>query len=168
MACLTNGEVEHDAEQFTLVVVRDAALGTAVVVESLKPCVEARSFRRLCKACWTMLKLADLVANVPEILLFVGQARAKLDGFFNRAGHSFAEPQRARVVCSGVVDGFQCLGANALHIPEVEEFVRGDGVEGIKSPANRLGADVDRGGVSVFHAASPGPTREVIEERVGV
>src|SRR5215469_7149343 len=168
MACLTNGEVEHDAEQFTLVVVRDAALGAAVVVVSLKPRVKARNFGRLRETCRTVLELADLISDVPEVFLFVNQAGAKLDDFFNRAGHAFTEPERAGVVFLGVIHGLQRLWTNALHIPEMKEFMRGHCVDWIKSLTDRVGADVDRARVSVLHAASRRPAREMVEERVSV
>src|SRR5262249_38680526 len=161
-------EVQHDAEEFALVVVRDATLGMTVVVESLKPRIEARGFGRLRKARRTMLKLTNLVPDVPEVLLFVAQPRAKLDGFLNRAGHAFAKPQSTCVIFPGVVDGLQRLWANPLHIPEMEEFVRGDCVDRIKSSVNGLGIYVNGGGVSMLHATSRRPAREMVEERVCV
>ena len=55
------------------------------------------------------------------------QSGAQLDHAFGGAGHAFAEPQRARVIFFGVVDGLERLRTDALHVPEMEEFVRGDG-----------------------------------------
>src|SRR5262250_3026726 len=109
-----------------------------------------------------MLKLANLVADVPEVLLFVGQARTKLDDFFYRAGHALAEPKSPRVVFLGVVNGLQRLRTNALHIPEMEKLMRSNRIDGIERPAERLGVDVDGSGVSMLHAASRGPAREMV------
>ena len=66
------------------------------------------------------------LAEAGKILLFVDQSGAQLDRAFGRAGHAFAEPQRARVIFFGVVDRFERLRPDAFDIPEMEEFVRGN------------------------------------------
>ena len=47
MAGVAHGQIEHDAEQFAFVVVRDAAFGPAVVCVAFEPSIEAGVFRRL-------------------------------------------------------------------------------------------------------------------------
>src|SRR5579871_492190 len=113
-----------------------------------------------------MFEFADLLADVPKVFFFVDQTGAKLDGLFHRAGHAFAEPECACVIFLGVVNRLQRLRTNALHVPQMKKLMRSDCVDWIKSPADGLGIDVDSGGVSVLHATSSWPAREMVEEHV--
>ena len=72
------------------------------------------------------LELRDLFAKPKEVSLFVDQSGTQLDNAFDRAGHAFAEPKSPRVIFPGVVNRFQRLRADALDVPEMEEFVSGD------------------------------------------
>lgn len=131
MTGIAHREVEHDTEQLALVVIGNAALGTAVVAIALKPGIEAGLFGGLREVRGAALEFRDSFAEPGEILLLIDQTGAQLNDAFDGAGDAFAEPQRPRVILFGVVDGFESLRANAFHIPEMEEFVRGDAGEGV-------------------------------------
>ena len=168
VAGVAHREIEHHAQQFAFVVVGDAALGTAVVAVALEPGIEARFLGRLREVRGTTLEFGDFLAEPGEILLLIEQAGAQLNGAFGGAGHAFAEPQRARVIFFGVVHGLERLRADALDVPQMEEFVRGDAGERVQRLLHHVGIEFDGGGVGVLHAAARGAVGKVIEERVGV
>ena len=120
----------------------------------------------MCQARGTVLQFGNFLGHVGEELLFVDQARAKFDYAFHGAGHAFAEPQGARVIFFGVVDGLKGSRANALHIPEMEEFMRGNGFERIEILFDAGSVEINCGGMRVFHASARGTAREVVEEDV--
>jgi hypothetical protein len=60
VAGIAHGEVEHHPEQFAFVVVRDAALGAAVVSVALEPSVETGFFGRLREVRGTTLEFGNL------------------------------------------------------------------------------------------------------------
>src|SRR6266567_8077843 len=119
----TNRKIKHHTEQLALVVVRDAALRTPIVTIAFKPGVKARLFGRLRKMSRATLQFCNLLAEPGEILLFVQQTSAQLNGTFRGAGYTFAEPQRARVILSGVIHGFERLRTDAFDIPQMKEFM---------------------------------------------
>src|SRR5262249_31927235 len=156
VASVAHGEVERDAEEFSLVVVGNAAFGTAVVLIAFEPGVETGFFCRLRQVCGTAFELGDLGAGTVEVSGLVGQSRAQLNDAFGGAGYAFAEPQSAREIFFGVVDWLQRLRANAFYVPEMKKLVRGDAGEFRGAGPDRVGTQIDGGGIGVLHAASGG------------
>jgi hypothetical protein len=61
---IADRQIEHEAEEFSLVVIGNAALGAAVVVKSLKPRAKAGVFGGLRQVCGTMLEFTDLRTKI--------------------------------------------------------------------------------------------------------
>ena len=70
------------------------------------------------------LQFADFGGQAFEIARLIQQTRAQQDNISRRGGHTFAEPERPGVIFFGVVDGFERLRPDALHIPQMKELVR--------------------------------------------
>src|SRR5208282_6666808 len=121
------------------VVIRNAALGPAVVGIAFEPGVETGFFSRLREMRRTPLQFSDLFADAIEITTFIEEAGAQLNHAFGGAGDAFAEPQGARVIFFRVIDGLEGAGANALHIPEMKEFVRCDAGHGAETLLDGFG-----------------------------
>ena len=122
---LAHLQVEQYAQQVSLVVIRNAARGQAVVVVFFQPRIQAGFFHRLSEMGRTPLQFANLSGQALEIAAFIQQAGAQQDNVRRRGGRALAEPQRSRVVFFGVVDRLERLGPDSLHVPQVKEFVSG-------------------------------------------
>ena len=110
MALVADREIEQKTQQFSFVVVGDAAFRTAVIIEAFEPRIYAGLFGRLCEVSRTALELGNLVTYFRQELLFVEDSGAKLDKVLRSAGHSFAEPKGTRVVLPAVIDWLQESG----------------------------------------------------------
>jgi hypothetical protein len=117
VAGIADCKVKHHAQQFTFVVVRNAALGAAVVAVAFEPCIETGFLRRLREMRRAALEFCDLLAQPIEILLFVNLSGPQSNDSLNRTRYSFAEPKGARVILLCVVDRLKGLGANAFDVP---------------------------------------------------
>jgi len=93
-------------------------------------------------------EFADLAAEVLVKLLLAPEARAHQRVGAIGVGDTFGEPQRASVHLARVVKGLKGGGADALDVPRVEKFVRGDVLQ------VRRGRCVDRGAIGVLHATA--------------
>src|SRR3954466_2952436 len=99
-------------------------------------------------------------------MLFVEQACPKQDVLSNCAVYPFAEPEGWRVTFFRVVNRFERLRTNALHIPEVEKFMRGDADELVETSIEVLPGQSNRGAVGVLHPATTGRFGKMINEHV--
>ena len=124
---VANGEVEQDAGDLALVVIRNAAVGLAVVVVFFEPGVEAGFFDALPGVRGARIEFADLAGEVAVELVFGPQSGAFESVGAVGAGDAFGEPERARIHFFGVVHGLERLRTDAFHVPGVKKFVRGYG-----------------------------------------
>src|SRR5579871_1517651 len=95
----------------------------------------------------TALKFGDLLSEFSQKLFFVDESGTQTNGFFGRAGDTLAEPQCTREILFGVVDRFEGLRPNALHVPEVKELVSSHRGKGIEILLDRVGVQLDSSGV---------------------
>src|SRR3954454_13804396 len=168
MSGLAHGDIEHDAKQFSDVVVGDTAFGPTVVWKALEPCIETRLLRRLAEVSRTALEFGDLFTQIGEISRFVRMTGTNFDDSAGGAGHAFTEPQRSCVVLLRIVNRLERLWADTFDVPEMEEFVGREAGDVVKILLQQFGIDVDRSGIGVLHAASGRAAWEMIEERVAV
>ena len=115
-----------------------------------------------------LLEFGNLLAQISKIARLVCVAGAQFDRTGRCAGSAFAEPESLRVVLLRVIDRFERLRPDPLHIPEMKEFVGGDAGQRSKILLEQVGIDFDRGGVGVLHASAAGAAREMEEESVGI
>ena len=109
MTRVANGKIEHDSRAVHLCCSRKCCARDGGSNRSFEPRVEAGLLGRLREVRRPALELRDLFAQPDQELLLVDQAGANLDDFFGRAGHALAEPEGARVIFAGVVDGLERL-----------------------------------------------------------
>ena len=64
-----------------------------------------------------------------------------------------------------VVHRLEPLRPDALHVPQMKEFVRREGFNSLQPGAKALRGNADGGAVAVFHSA-PAAGRKVKDERV--
>ena len=161
-------EIEHHSKQFAFVVIRNAALRTPIIGIAFEPSVQTGFFGRLCPVCGTPLQFSDLAAEEFEITFLIEQTRAQLNHAFGGAGDALTEPQRPREIFLGVVHGFERARADPLHVPEMEKFVRRHRRQNLGAASERVGVQINRGRVSVFHAAAPRPARKMVEKHIRI
>jgi len=112
---------------------------------------------RLCKVRGTTLQFADFTRQPGQIVWLIEQPCLETDVILDRIGDAFTEPQRVRVILLRIIHRLQRLRPDALHIPQVEELVRGHIGEGLRVVRQHTRVDINRSAVGVFHPSSAGP-----------
>ena len=122
---IANRKVENLSDDLALVVVRNAAVGPAIIVIFFKPSVQAGFLHALPQARRTRVELADLRCQICIESLFRPNAAAleRVGGIGAR--DAFGEPKRARVLLLREIHGFERLRSNSLHVPSMKELMRG-------------------------------------------
>ena len=108
-------------------------------------------------------------AKALEIARFIEQAGPQQNDISRRGGRALTEPQRPGVIFFGVVNGLERLRPDTLHIPQDEKIrERSDAQRIVGIFAKLAGTDIDGGAIGVFHAATAGASREMIEEQISL
>ena len=124
-------DVEKEAKKLAFRVVGNAVVRPVVEGIFLKPGIEAGLFGALPMLGGPCLKLGDLVGEVLVKLLLRPEASPDKGIGAVRVRDPLGEPERASVLLFRVVHRFESRGADALDIPEMEEFVSSDAGEKI-------------------------------------
>ena len=90
---LAHLEVEQDAKQVSLVVIRNTARGQAVVVVFFKPRIQAGLFHRLSEMGRPPLQFTNFSGHALEIAVLIQQAGPQENNVCRRGGRALAEPQ---------------------------------------------------------------------------
>jgi hypothetical protein len=100
-------QIKKDADNLSFVVIRDAAFGRAVIRIFFQPGIEAGLFRRLRLVRRMRLQLPNLQRQPSKKGTFVNEAGADERVVGYGVVDAFAEPKRARIVFTGIVDGLK-------------------------------------------------------------
>ena len=102
-----------------------------------------------------------------EIVFWLHQTGFQQRQVRSGRGHTFAEPQRSRVVLPGVIDWLERLWTNALHIPQMKELVSAYRLK-VSQVLQFIRRKIDRGRVRVLHTTACRRVRKVIDEDVRI
>src|SRR5262249_49463188 len=152
-----NLEVEQQAQQFALVVVRNLGIHRVFVRPIfLNPRVEARLFSAHLQPPGCLLKVLDGFRERVEIAAIRNQSGAPDHQIAVIAGNAFGDAERARVVLFGVIEWPEGVGANALYVPEMKELVRDQSIETLPAAfgAKVKAAEAERGGIQMLQSAA--------------
>ena len=123
VGAIANQDVERIAKYLPFCVIRNAEVGTVVVVVFVEPSIETRLLRALPFIRGARLQFVDLCGKIGVKILLRPESAAHLRVTAVGAGDAFSEPQRAGILFASVVDGFERSGANTFHVPEMEKLV---------------------------------------------
>ena len=135
---VADSQVEKVAEKLAFIVIGDAALGTRVVRVFFKPGLPSGLDRALRLSRRPLLEIADFLGEVRVKVLTRDQARPQQRQLAVSARDTLGKPQLGGVVAVNVVHRLQSLRPDALHVPEMKEFVRGDGLDRFRMAAQPL------------------------------
>src|SRR5215475_6749649 len=111
-------------------------------------------------------EFCDLLSQSGQVAPFIQKSGAKQNDVLDRTGDALAEPQCACVVFTSVVDRFEALRTNSLHVPEMEKLVSSDIDERLGIVAEVLSVEFNRGGIRVLHAATTRTMGEMREKEI--
>src|SRR6516164_1662622 len=116
-------DIEEDAEDLALGVIRDAALGLVVEGIFLEPGIKARLFGTLPPLGGANLEFADLRTEVAVEVLLVPQTGANQGVGAVGACDAFGEPKRPRIHFTRIVERLKRRGTDPFDVPKVEKLV---------------------------------------------
>src|SRR5450432_515411 len=115
-----------------------------------------------------VFKVRNCLSQMIQIMTLIEQSCPKANLLAGRGVHALAEPKRGGVIFPGVVDRFERLRTDALHVPQMEEFVCGDAGEMLEVAGKLFLVQADCRAVSVFHATAAWRVGGMIDEHVSL